>query len=58
MGMGQPGGKRLRETLSKHYYHPNLRYYIDKLKCKYCQKHELAGHGYGLLPKQEVRIAP
>jgi hypothetical protein len=35
-----------------------LRYHIDKLKWKDCQKHKLAGCGYGLLPKQEVRIAP
>jgi hypothetical protein len=35
-----------------------LRYHIDKLKCKDCQKQKLAGCGYGLLPKEEVRIAP
>jgi hypothetical protein len=34
-----------------------LRYLIDKLKCKDCQKHKLAGHGYGLLPTREARIA-
>jgi hypothetical protein len=28
------------------------------LKCKDCQKHKLAGHGYGLLPEREVQIAP
>jgi hypothetical protein len=28
------------------------------LKCKDCQKNKLAGRGYGLLPKQEERIAP
>jgi hypothetical protein len=35
-----------------------LRYHIDKLKYKDCQKYKLAGRGYGLLPKQEVWIAP
>ncbi len=35
-----------------------MRYHIDKLKCKDCQRHKLVGSGYGLLPKQEVRIAP
>ncbi len=44
--------------LNQRYYHPRLRYHINKLKCKDCQKHKLEGHGYGLLPKQEVRIAP
>jgi hypothetical protein len=44
--------------LNQHCYHHRLHYNIDKLKCKDCQKHKLAGHGYGLLPKQEVRIAP
>ncbi len=31
---------------------------IEKLKCKDCQKYKLAGRGYDLLPKQEVRITP
>ncbi len=35
-----------------------MRYHIDRLKCKDCQKHKLAGHGYGLLPKQKLWIAP
>jgi hypothetical protein len=56
--MGHPGEQRLRETLNQHHYHPKLRYHIDKLKCKDCQKHKFAGHCYGLLPKQEVRIVP
>jgi hypothetical protein len=42
----------------QHYYHPKLWYHIDKLKFKDCQKYKLAGHGYGILPKQEVQIAP
>jgi hypothetical protein len=56
--MGHPGEKRLQETLNQRYYHPELRYHIDKLKCKECQMHKLPGCGYGLLPKQEVWIAP
>ena len=56
--MGHLGEKRLQETLNQRYYHPWLRYHIEKLKCKDCQKHKLEGRGYGLLPKQEVRIAP
>ncbi len=56
--MGHPGEKRLQETLKQRYYQPRLRYHIEKLNCKDCQKHKLEGHGYGLPPKQEVRIAP
>ncbi len=56
--MGHPGEKRLCETLNQRYHHPKLHYHIDKLKCKNCQKHNLTGRGYSLLPKQEVRIAP
>jgi hypothetical protein len=56
--MGHPGEKRLQETLNQRYYHPRLHYYIDKSKCKDCQKHKLAGGGHGLLPEREVRIAP
>jgi hypothetical protein len=56
--IGHPGEKRLRETLTQCFYHPRLRYHIDKLKCKYCQKYKLAGRDYGLLPKREVQIAP
>ncbi len=44
--------------LNQHYHHPKMLYHIDRLKCKDCQKYKLAGRGYGLLPKQEVRIAP
>ncbi len=56
--MGHPGEKRLQDMLNQCYHHTKLRYQIDKLKCKDCQKYKLAGRGYGLLPKQEVRIAP
>jgi hypothetical protein len=44
--------------LNQRYYHPRLHYHIEKLKCKDCQKHKLEGRGYGLLPEQEVWIAP
>jgi hypothetical protein len=44
--------------LNQRYHHPTLRYHIEKWKCKDCQKYKLEGPGYGLLPKQEVRIAP
>jgi hypothetical protein len=40
--------------MNQRYCHPRLRYHIDKLKCKDCQKHKLAGPGHGLLPKREV----
>jgi hypothetical protein len=56
--MGHPDEKILQETLNQRYHHPRLCYHIDKLKCKDCQKHKLEGRGYGLLPKQEVQIAP
>jgi hypothetical protein len=56
--MGHPGEKRLQYTMNQCYYHPKLRYHIEKLKCKDCQRHKLEGGGYCLLPKQEVRIAP
>ncbi len=56
--MGHPGEKRLQDIINQCYYHPRLRYHIDKLKSKDCQKHKLAGRGYDLLPKWEVQIAP
>jgi hypothetical protein len=56
--MGHPGEKRLREMFNQRYYHPRLHYHIDKLKCKDCQKHKLAGCAYGLLTEQEVWIVP
>ncbi len=56
--MGHSGEKRLQDTLNLCYHHPKLCYHIETLKCKDCQKYELAGRGYGLLPKREVRIAP
>jgi hypothetical protein len=56
--MGHPGEKRLQDTLNQRYHHLKLRYHIEKLKCKDCQKYKLAGRGYDLLPKREVQIAP
>jgi len=56
--MGHPGSKRLRETLQKRYYHPQLRRTVDKYQCEHCQKHKLSGKGYGLLPERELRVAP
>jgi hypothetical protein len=56
--MGHPGENGLHATLNQRYHHPKLRYHIDKMKCKDCQKYKIAGRGYGLLPKQEVWIAP
>ncbi len=50
--------KRLPVILYQRYHHPKLCYHIDSMKCKDCQKYKLAGRGYGLLPKQEVWIAP
>jgi hypothetical protein len=36
--IGHPGEKILQETLNQCYHHPRLRYHIEKLKCKDCQK--------------------
>jgi hypothetical protein len=36
--MGHPGEKRLHDLLNQCHHHPKLRYHIDKLKCKDCQK--------------------
>jgi hypothetical protein len=44
--------------LNQRYHHPRLCNHTEKLKCKDCQKYKLAGRGYDLLPKREVRIAP
>ncbi len=44
--------------MNQRYHHPRLHYHIEKLKCKDCQKYKLAGHGCGLLPERELRIAP
>jgi hypothetical protein len=49
--MGHPGEKRSQEMLHQSYYHPKLHYLINELKCKDCQKHKLAGRGYGVLPE-------
>jgi hypothetical protein len=57
--IGHPGEKGLQKTLNQRYCHPkkcNLT--LINRSAKICQKHKLAGHLYGLLPKQEVQIAP
>jgi hypothetical protein len=56
--MGHPGEKRLQVTLNQCCHHPKLHYHINRLKWKDFQKYKLAGCDYGLLTKQEVRIAP
>jgi hypothetical protein len=43
--MGHSGEKRLQDTLNQRYHRPELRYHINELKCKDCQKYKLAGHG-------------
>jgi len=44
--------------LRQQYHNPALRQHIEQLKCSDCQKYKILGHGYGLLPEREVRIAP
>ena len=56
--LGHPGQTRLRDTLQARYHNPTMRSHIDKLVCESCQRHKLAGRGYGLLPEREVRVAP
>ena len=48
--MVQPVQSRLNETLRQRYYHPKLRYWVDRLKFEHFQRHKLPGRGYGLLP--------
>ncbi len=50
--------KRLHERLNQRHHHPKLQYQIDELEYKDCQKYKLVGRSHGLLPKQEVQIAP
>ena len=56
--MGHPGQSRLNETIRQRYYHPKLRYWVDRYKCEHCQRHKLPGRGYGLFPEREIRIVP
>jgi hypothetical protein len=56
--LGHPGQTRMRDTLQARYHSRRLRSEIDRLVCQDCQRHKLAGKGYGLLPEREVRIAP
>ena len=56
--LGHLGQTRMRDTLQTRYHSSKLRSEIEKLVCEECQKHKLAGKGYGLLPEREVRVAP
>ena len=56
--MGHPGENRLSELLKQWYHHPSLCQHIEQLKCTDCQKYKIPGQGYGLLPEQEVHVAP
>ncbi len=52
--------KRLRETLNikPTLLSPQIALSHQYIEVQDCQKHKLAGHCYGILPKQEVWIAP
>ena len=58
--MRHPGDRRLHYTLSQFYHNLKQCYHVNRLKCKDCWNHKLAGCGYGYapLPKREVHIAP
>ena len=56
--MGHPGQTRLNETLRQRYYHPQLRYKVERFKCDYCQRNKLVGRGYGLILMRDLRLSP
>ena len=51
---GHSGSKRLYKQLRQRYYHRDLHYLADNLKCDFCQISKLDGKGYGFLQEQEV----
>ena len=56
--MGYTRQTLLNETLRQRYYHPQLRYRVERFKCDYCQLKKLVGRGYGLLPMRDLRLVP
>ena len=44
--------------MEQRYHRPNMRSYIDNFACEYCQKHNLDGKGYGLLPMRDLKEQP
>jgi transposase InsO family protein len=48
----------LYEQIRQRYYNRDLRRYIDNFNCEFCQRNQLDGRGYGLLPEREVRSIP
>jgi hypothetical protein len=53
---GHPGSKRLCEQIHQRYHNCDLRRYIEKFNCDYCQRNKLDGKGYGLY--QSVKFNP
>ena len=58
--LGHPGERRLHQTLTARYYHPQLRSVATAVvrNCEHCKRHKLEGRAHGLLPLREVRTAP
>ena len=56
--MGHQGADILHHTIGQCYHHYLLRSTIDKYRCEHCCRHKLSGRDYGLLPQQEMWIAP
>ena len=55
---GHPWEKHLRKMLQPCYYHPKLRFTVDRFKCEHHQNNRLSGKGYGSLLEWEMWIAP
>lgn len=60
LALGHVGQKRLQQTMSKHFFHRELRRRIEKQveQCEVCQRHKNPGRGYGELGARQAEIHP
>jgi len=60
LALSHAGMNRLYDTISRHFYHRDLRNRIENIvgRCEICQKQKNAGRGYGHTAPREVSMHP
>ena len=60
LALGHLGQSRLVDTMSQHFYHPDLRLKVESIvtKCDTCQRHKQVGRGHGHTAAREAEVHP
>ena len=56
--LGHAGIRKMKDSISNHFYHPDLSARIEKYNCDACQRNKVLGPGYGELPPRDAPLMP